>query len=63
MITVLEPVTLTAGNCPPSPLLVAAAAESVYRAWLPMIGEIAAREQARAFARHFQNSENVNVEA
>ena len=53
MITVLEPVTLTAGNCPPSEQLVAAAADSVYRAWLPLIGELGAREQATAFARRF----------
>ena len=37
----------------PSHLMVNAAAETVYRAWLPHIGETEAREQAQAFARRF----------
>lgn len=34
-----------------------AAIEAVYRAWLPYIGEAAAREQAQAFASRFQITE------
>lgn len=30
-----------------------AAVEAVYRAWLPHVGDIEAREQAQAFARRF----------
>jgi hypothetical protein len=37
----------------PSPQLGTDAAETVYRAWLPHIGEAQAREEARAFARRF----------
>lgn len=38
---------------PPSPQIVTDAAEGIYRAWLPYIGEAGAREQAQAFARRF----------
>lgn len=38
----------------PSPSLLSATRETIYRAWLPIIGEAQAREQAEAFARRFQ---------
>jgi hypothetical protein len=38
----------------PSPQLVQSAAAAIYLAWLPLIGEAAAREQAQAFANRFQ---------
>lgn len=43
---------MTRANQPSLPLL-NAATDAIYRAWLPLIGEIEAREQARAFANRF----------
>ena len=40
-------------NTAPSPLVVTEAAKTIYRAWLPHVGEVEAREQAQAFARRF----------
>lgn len=37
----------------PSPSQLLAAADAIFRAWLPLIGEIEAREQAQAFASRF----------
>lgn len=37
----------------PSPSLLNAAADAIYCAWLPLIGETEAREQAQAFASRF----------
>lgn len=42
-----------ANTSQPSPQIVTDAAETVYRAWLPHIGDAGAREQAEAFARRF----------
>lgn len=44
---------MTRANAP-SPELVNAAAAAIYLAWLPLIGENEAREQAQAFASRFQ---------
>jgi len=43
----------------PSLPLLTAATDAIFRAWLPLIGEIEAREQAQAFSRrfHISNSE------
>jgi len=38
----------------PSLSLLSAATDAIYRAWLPLIGEVEAREQAQAFASRFQ---------
>lgn len=38
----------------PSPQMVQSAAAAIYLAWLPLIGETEAREQAQAFAGRFQ---------
>jgi hypothetical protein len=38
----------------PDPQLVKSAITAIYRAWLPLIGDTEAREQARAFASRFQ---------
>ena len=40
----------------PTPSLILSATDAIYRAWLPIIGEAQAREQAEAFARRFQIS-------
>lgn len=37
----------------PTPSLILSATDAIYRAWLPIIGEAQAREQAEAFARRF----------
>jgi hypothetical protein len=37
----------------PSPSLLSAATDAIYRAWLPLIGATEAREQAQAFANRF----------
>jgi hypothetical protein len=37
----------------PSPLQLLAATDAIYRAWLPHVGDIEAREQAQVFARRF----------
>jgi hypothetical protein len=37
----------------PSPQMVQSAADRVYAAWLPHVGDAGAREQADAFARRF----------
>ena len=41
---------------PPSPSLLHAASEAIFKAWLPRIGEIEARKEAERFARRFQVS-------
>lgn len=38
----------------PSPLQLMAAYDAIFRAWLPLIGEVGAREQAQAFCRRFE---------
>lgn len=43
---------MTRANAPSLQLLLAAI-DAIYRAWLPLIGEIEAREQAQAFASRF----------
>jgi hypothetical protein len=44
---------LTAIAAAPSSRMVLSAAERVYAAWLPHVGEVEAREQAQAFANRY----------
>jgi hypothetical protein len=40
----------------PSPSLLHAARDAIFKAWLPRIGEIEARKEAERFARRFEIS-------
>lgn len=46
----------------PSPLLVQSAAARIYAAWLPLIGETEARDQAQAFANRFSTRPVIHQE-
>jgi len=50
-------------NTAPSLPLLNAATDAIFRAWLPLIGEIEAREQAQAFASRFLVPRRVSATA